>query len=204
MDRGTSAIPCPATLDATDAFAEGDTAPFGRIHAAGDEDFIGIADRADTVFADGADEALGQDAIERGDEVVGFDAHIQEAAEDVDDVVGVDGGENKVAGEGRVDGDLRRLLVADFADEDLVGVVAQDGAEAAREGEALLFVYRNLGDAADLVFDRVLNGDDLVFVALDLVERGVERGGLAGAGGPGDQQDAVGRCQGGLDRKSVV
>ncbi len=50
----------------------------------------------------------------------------------------------------------------------------------------------NLGDAADLVFDRVLDGDDLVFVALDLVERGVERGGFAGAGGTGDEHHAVG------------
>ncbi len=50
----------------------------------------------------------------------------------------------------------------------------------------------NLGDAADLVFDRVFDGDDLVFVALDFVERGVEGGGFAGAGGAGDEHHAVG------------
>ena len=50
----------------------------------------------------------------------------------------------------------------------------------------------NLGDAADLVLDGILDGDDLVFFALDLVEGGVERGGLAGAGGAGDEHHAVG------------
>ena len=80
------------------------------------QDFVGVRDVAYTVFADGADQTLGEDAVERGDEVVGFDAHVEEAAEDVDHVVGVNGGEDKVSGEGGVDGDLRRLLVADFAD----------------------------------------------------------------------------------------
>ncbi len=51
----------------------------------------------------------------------------------------------------------------------LVGVVAQDGAQAAREGQPLFLVDGNLRDAANLVLDRVFNGDGLVFVALDLV-----------------------------------
>ncbi len=156
------------------------------------QQFVVVMNRVGAVLADGAHQALGQDAVERGDEVVGLDAHVEEAAQHVDHVVGVDGGEDKVAGERGVDGDLRRLLVANFADQDLVGVVAQNGAQAAREGEALLLVDGNLRDAANLVFDRIFDGDDLVFVALDLVERGVERGGFAGAGGPGDQHHAVG------------
>ncbi len=145
MDGGTAAIAGAAALDAADAFAEGEAAPFGGIEAAGDEHFVVVVDGADAVLADGADEALGQDAVERGDEVVGFDAHVEEAAEDVDDVVGVDGGEDEVAGERGVDGDLRGFLVADFADEDLVGVVAEDGAQAAGKGEALFLVDRESG-----------------------------------------------------------
>ena len=42
-----------------------------------------------------------------------------------------------------------------------------------------------------LVLDRVLDGDDLQVGRLILSSAGVERGGLAGAGGAGDQQDAV-------------
>ena len=81
--------------------------------------------------------------------------------------------------------------VADLAHHDLVRVVAQDGAQAAREGQAFLLVDRNLRDAANLVFDRVLDGDDLVLVGLDLGQRGVQRGGLAAAGRAGDQHHAV-------------
>ena len=36
---------------------------------------------------------------------------------------------------------------------------------AAGEGEALLFVDRNLQHAGQLVFDRILDGDDLVAVS---------------------------------------
>ena len=78
------------------------------------------------MIADDTYEALRQDAVEGGDEVVRLDAHVEEASDDVDDVVGVDGGEDQVARQRRLDGDLRRLGVADFADHDLVGVVAQD------------------------------------------------------------------------------
>ena len=44
---------------------------------------------------------------------------------------------------------------------------------------------------AELIFDRVLDGDDLVFRGLDLGERRVERRGLARAGRPGDEHHAV-------------
>ena len=113
--------------------------------------------------ADVAHQPLRQHAVQRRDELVRLDAHVQEAAEHVDDVVGVDGREHEVAGQRRLDGDLRGLGVADLADHDLVGVVAQDRAQAARERQPLLLVDRNLRDAAQLVFDRILDRDDLVF-----------------------------------------
>ena len=49
----------------------------------------------------------------------------------------------------------------------------------------------DLVDALDLVFDRVLDGDDLDPGGVELAQRGVQRGGLARAGRAGDQQDAV-------------
>ncbi len=106
-------------------------------------------------------------------------------------VVGVDGGEHQVAGEGGVDGNLSGFLVADFADHDFVGVVAQDGPQAAGKRESLFLVHGNLGDAADLILDGIFDGDDLVFVVLDLVDGGVKSGGLTGTGGPGDEHHAV-------------
>ena len=48
-------------------------------------------------IADQSNQSLRQDAIQGGDEVVGLDAHVQETANYVHDVVGVDGGENQVA-----------------------------------------------------------------------------------------------------------
>jgi len=56
----------------------------------------------------------------------------------------------------------------------------------------VLFVDGNLQHAFELVFDRVLDGDQLVLAAVDLAERGIQRGRLAAAGGAGDEQHAVG------------
>ena len=50
----------------------------------------------------------------------------------------------------------------------------------------------------------IFDGDDLVFVGLDLVERGVERGGLAGAGGAGDEHHAVGLLDVAAEAREVL
>src|SRR6266540_1105074 len=179
-------------LQAAGPFVEPDLGVGGGLEAGLLEQLGRGAHLALAVYADGPHQPLGLHAVEGGDEVVGLDLHVEEAAEHVDHVVGVDGGEDQVAGEGGLDGDVRRLRVADLADHDLVRVVPQDRAQAAREGEPLLLVHRDLGDALELVLDRVLDGDDLVFLALDLAEGGVEGGGLAGAGRPRDQHHPVG------------
>src|SRR6185369_14834397 len=43
----------------------------------------------------------------------------------------------------------------------------------------------------NLIFDRIFNGDDLVFFGLDFAYRGVQRRGFAATRGPGDQDHAV-------------
>src|SRR5208282_2219455 len=132
-----------------------------------------------------------QNTVQCGDKVVRLDAHVEEAPQHVDHVIGVDGGEHEVAGQRRLDGDLGGFVVANFAHHDLVRVVTQNGAQPTGERQTLFFVNRNLGDAADLILDRVFNGDDLVLVGLDLVDGGVERRGFAAARRPGDQYHAV-------------
>ena len=62
-------------------------------------------------------------------------------------VVGVQRAEHQVAGERRLDGDLGRLAVADFADQDDVRVVAQDAPQARGERQADLGVHLDLVDA---------------------------------------------------------
>ena len=49
-----------------------------------------------------------------------------------------------------------------------------------------------LDDAVDVVFDRVLGGDDLAADVVQFAQGRIERGRLAGAGRAGDDDDAVG------------
>src|SRR5207244_5410141 len=106
-------------------------------------------------------------------------------------VISVDGGKDQVAGERSLDGDLGRLQVADLADHDHVRVLAEEAAQPVGEGELDLRVHRGLGDALELVLDRVLDGHDVEVRPVDLAQRRIQRGGLAGPGRPGDQDDPV-------------
>jgi hypothetical protein len=190
-DGGAAMITRTGAFETASTFGEDDVGPSGGIETS----FLKLDRRkfpgTFAVFADYANEALGHDAVQSGDEVVRLDAHVDEAANDIGNVVGVNGGENQMSGKGGLNGDLRGFLVADFADHDFVGVVAKDGTQAASKGEALFLVDRNLGDALELVFDGIFDGDDFVFVAFDFVDGGVESGGFAGAGGAGDEDHAV-------------
>ena len=80
----------------------------------------------------------------------------------------MDGRKDEVTGQRRLDGNLRGFRVANLAHHDLVRVVAKDRPQTARKGQSLLLVDRDLRDAAQLIFDRVLDRDDLVLDGLDL------------------------------------
>src|SRR5690242_15147065 len=60
-----------------------------------------------------------------------------------------------------------------------------------REAETDLGLHLDLIDADQLILDRILDGKGLAFRRVEGVERRVERGGLAAAGGAGHQDDAV-------------
>src|SRR5690606_3155398 len=98
------------------------------------------------------------------------------------------GGEHEVAGEGGLGGDLGGLEVANLADEDDVGVLAEQGAQDGAEAEVDVGVHLGLGDAVELDFDGVLDGGDIGVGGIDLVERGVERSGFSTTGGAGDEE----------------
>ena len=97
----------------------------------------------------------------------------------------------QVSGERRLYGDLRSFSIADFSHHDLVGVVPQNRSQSAGKCQALFLIDRNLCDAANLVLDRVLNGDDLVFLGLNLVHTRIQRCSLAAPGGSCHQHHAV-------------
>src|SRR6266849_1027844 len=191
-DGSAAVIAGAGAFEAACAFGKTKFEGARRIDAAFAQLLRGEFLRALAIFANEANQSLGHDAVEGRNEIVGLDAHVDETADDVGDVVGVDGSEHQVPGERGLNGDLRGFLVADFADHDFVRVVAEDGAQTAGEGETLFFVDGNLGDAAKLVFDGGFDSDDFVFVGFDFVDGGVERGGFAGTGRAGDQHHAVG------------
>ena len=91
----------------------------------------------------------------------------------------------------RLHGDLRRLLVADLADEDHVGILPERRAENLGEGQLGGDVDRGLRDPLEPVFDRVLDRDDVLGIDVDLGERGVERRRLPRSGRPADDEHAV-------------
>ena len=109
------------------------------------------------------------------------------------------GAQHLVAGERRFDGDLRGFLVADFADHDDVRVLPQNGTQGVGERQADFLLGRHLIDARDLKFHRVFHRDDVVFGIVEFVQRGIKRGGLAGAGGAGNQDQTVRRVHGGFE-----
>ncbi len=79
------------------------------------------------VGAQAAGEPLGDNPGKGGRHQEGLDPHFDEAHRGGCSAVGVKGGENHVPGERGFDGDRGRLLVADLADQDDVGVGAQNG-----------------------------------------------------------------------------
>ena len=93
--------------------------------------------------------------------------------------------------EGRLNGDLRRLLVANLADENDVGVLAHDGPKRGTEGEAGAFVHLDLHDAWQAVLDGILDGDDVHATRLDLPQRRIQGRRLAGPRWARDQQEPL-------------
>ena len=171
----------------------------GRLHALIEREIVGHVILAGNHFlaaflAERPHEPLGHHALDGATDQERFDAHVGQPHEGAGGVVGVQGAEHEVAGERRLDGVLGCFEVADFAHQDHVGVVAEDRAEAGREGQSDLGVNLNLVDSIELVFDRVLGRDDLRVFALDLVQGAVERGRFSGTGRARDEDDPVGQA----------
>src|SRR5947207_10102843 len=143
------------------------------------------------MFAKHAHETLREDRFERRGHQIGLDTHVHKPGDRARRVVRVQRGKNQMAGQRRLHGNLGGLLIANFADENHIGIVAQNRAQSARESQPGLFRDLNLIDAFELILDRVFNGDDFADRVIDLVERRVKSRGLAAAGGTGHQDDSV-------------
>ncbi len=102
------------------------------------------------------------------------------------------GGDDQVAGEGGLGGDLGRLRVPDLPHHDDVRVLPQEGPQGPGKGEARLGVHLGLVDAGDLVLHRVLNGLGVLVGGGDALQDGEGGEALARPCGAGDEEDAVG------------
>ena len=96
-----------------------------------------------------------------------------------------------MAGQRRLDGDLRGLTVTDLADHDDVGVGAHHRAQAGGEREADLGGHLHLREACHFILDWVLHGDDVLLGRVEQLQRGIERRGLARPGRAGHEHRAV-------------
>ncbi len=185
---GAALVPgAPAGL-AAHGFHQLDLASLGRPSLLGQ---VFERDRHRTGGAELAHQPLGDDAPQHCGELEAVHAEVAHADDRGGSVVGVQSREDQVAGEARLDRDVGGFDVADLTDQQNVGVLPQHRAQRGREGEALRLVDLQLGNPRHVVLDRVFHGDDVDPPGAQLVERGVQRGGLAAAGRAGDQHHAL-------------
>ena len=100
-----------------------------------------------------------------------------------------------MARERRLHRHVCRETVADFADDDDVRVLADDGTQRFVECQADLFVDRALRDAVNDILHRVFAGDDLHRRIVAKIYRAIERRRFSRTRRPGNQRDARRRSE---------
>ena len=118
-------------------------------------DSLFLAERAEA-----AQEALSHADGQSGCDDFWIDVEVDETRKSSGSGICVQCREDEVAGERRVDGDVSRLVVADFTDHDDVGVLTHRRTQTLEEIVAFV-VDLGLCDAGQMVFDRVFDGDYL-------------------------------------------
>src|SRR5438477_3100922 len=147
---------------------------------------FGFAVRADRAY-----QPLRHHGLDRRGDQERLDAHVNQTRERARRIVRVQRAEHEVAGQRRANRDFRRLQIANFADHNDVGVLAQYVAQADGKRQADVRADRDLVDAFEFVFDRFLDRNDALVHRIDGAEAGVKSGGFAGASRAGPEHDAV-------------
>ena len=101
------------------------------------------------------------------------------------------GRKHLVSGHGAAESHPRRILVADLADQDDIGVLAEDRSHAVGEIEAHGVVDRSLADLHHRILDRILEGHDIDPFGVQVTEQGVQGRGLAAARRAGDEDQTL-------------
>ena len=102
-----------------------------------------------------------------------------------------------MAGDRGAHADFGGGLVAHFADQHDVRVLTQGRSQHALEREINLLVHLHLVNAGQTVFNRVFDGDDLLFRRVEFGQRGIERGCFTATRRTGHQHHA-GRAADGM------
>ena len=103
--------------------------------------------------------------------------------------------ENKVTGGGRGEGELDRFEIAHFSDEQDVRIFTQRAAQRGGEGACVHADFAMLHEAvlaAMHELDRVFDRDDVIVpLKIRVIHHRRERGGFAGTGRTGDEDEAL-------------
>ena len=120
-----------------------------------------------------------------------FNAHIHKAGDGTGRIVGVDGAQDPVSGQGCLHGDVGCLAIPDLPYHDDIGVLAQNGAQAARKRHPGLAVQLDLADFFNAVLHRIFDRYNIDVRLIDPFQDGIEAGAFAASGGAGAENHAV-------------
>ena len=90
---------------------------------------------------------------------------------------------------------MRGFSVADFANENYIWVLTQNGTQGDCKCESAFFIYRNLVGSEKFVFYGILDGGDVDFSLDDFAEACVKRCRLSAAGGACDEEQTLRRAE---------
>src|SRR5438874_1599422 len=101
-------------------------------------------------------------------------------------------GEHQVTGQSRLYADFRSFEVADLADKNNIGVLAEEGAQRSGEVQAYLLFHLHLVDSTQLKLDGILRGHDVGVYGVQGGDGGIQGVGFPGTRRTGHQHHAVG------------
>src|SRR5207253_2811202 len=99
-----------------------------------------------------------------------LDAHVVQTGDGAGGVIRVQGAQDLVAGESSFDGNIGGLVVSNFTHHHDVRVLTQNRTQGGSEIETDIVAHGHLIDAGQFVLDRVLDRDDIVLRAVQLVQ----------------------------------
>ena len=141
------------------------------------------------------DESLGDDPGQPPGNQEGGHAHVEEARHCSGRIRGVDRGEDEMPGYGSGHRDLGCLPISDLPDHDDIRILAKHRPQRGRKPQTRPTIDADLTRAGESILHRVLEGDDVQLLTVNLGECGEERRALPASGRSGGEYDAFAASQ---------